>query len=94
MSFVNSPAASMNCQREAWNISLPIIDEPVDPLLSQLPSVLMVIVVNSPAENHQSFRMSIPNVGKILQQLLRVSTDPLKQRPQELRSCLIWHFYF
>lgn len=73
----------------AGNMNLPIIDEPVDPLLSQPPSVFVVIVVNSPAENHQSFRLGIPNVGKILQQLLGVATDPLKQRPQEMWSRLL-----
>lgn len=46
--------------------SIPIIDKSVDPLLSQLPSVLVVIVVNSPAEHYQSFRVGIPNIGQVL----------------------------
>lgn len=73
-------------QRQAWSISIPIIDKPVDALLSQLPSVFMVIVVNSPAEDDQSFRLGIPNVGQVLQQFLRVSTDSLKKKKQTYKK--------
>lgn len=62
--------------------NLPIIDEPVNSLLPQLPSVLMVVVVIAPAKHHQTFRLGIPNVGKVLQQLLGVATNPLKEEVQ------------
>lgn len=52
--------------RCACCISPPVINEPIDSLLSQLPSVLMVIVVISPAEHHQAFRLGVPNVGQVL----------------------------
>ena len=64
------------------DIHIPIIDEPIDPLLSQLPSVLVVVVVVSPAKHHQAFRLGIPNVGKVLKQLFSVATDPLKEEVQ------------
>lgn len=52
--------------RCACCISPPVINEPIDSLLSQLPSVPVVIVVISPAEHHQAFRLGIPNVGEVL----------------------------
>lgn len=63
--------------------NLPIIDQPINTLLSQRPSVLMVIVVISPAEHHQAFRLGIRNEGKILQQLLSMGTDSLQEQPKK-----------
>ncbi|KAG7240188.1 hypothetical protein INR49_027228 [Caranx melampygus] len=60
-----------------------VSNESIDPLLSQLPSGLMVVVVISPAEYHQAFRLGIPNEGKVLKQLLRVPADPLKEQPRK-----------
>lgn len=58
---------------------LPVIDEAVDALLPQLLSVLVVVVVLSPAEHHQAFGLSLPDVVNVFQQLLRVGADPLKR---------------
>lgn len=63
-------------------MSLPVINEPIDSLLSELSSDLVVVVVFSPAEHHQAFRLGIANVGNVLQQLLSVATDPLKEEVQ------------
>lgn len=64
------------------HFSLPIVDEPINSLLSQHPSRLMVVVVLSPAEHHQAFSLGIPDVVKVLQQLFSVGTDPLKKEVQ------------
>lgn len=61
--------------------SLPVVDEAVDALLPQLPPVLVVVVVISPTENHQAFRLGVADVGDVLQQLLCVATDSLKKEP-------------
>lgn len=52
-----------------------IVDEAIDSLLPQRPPGLVLVVVLPPAEHHQAFRLGIPNVGKVLQQLLSVGTD-------------------
>lgn len=70
-------------QMNLWRFNTPIVDESIDPLLSQLPSGLMVVVVISPAEHHQALRLGIPNEGKVLKQLLRVPADPLKKAAKE-----------
>lgn len=45
--------------------NLPVIDEAINSLLSQLPSDLVLVVVLSPAEHHQAFRLGIFNVGQV-----------------------------
>lgn len=52
-----------------------IIDEPVDTLLFQLRPIFFVVVVISPAEHHQAFRLGLPDVVEVLQQFLGVATD-------------------
>lgn len=47
-------------------LNLPVIDEPINALLPQLPSGLVFIVVISPAEHHQAFRLCVTNVGEVL----------------------------
>lgn len=71
------------------HFNLPIIDEPINALLPQPPSVLMVVVVISPAEHHQPFRLGIPNEGEVLQQLLSVATDPLEEEDNEKNVVLL-----
>lgn len=59
---------------------LPIIDEPINALLSQLPPGFVIVVVISPAEHHQAFGLGISNEAKVLQQLLSVGTDSLGEQ--------------
>ena len=65
------------------NFNLPVINEPVDPLLSQLPPGFVVVVVVSPAEHHQAFGLSLPDVVEVLQQLLGVSADSLEEQQKQ-----------
>lgn len=65
---------------------LPVVDEAVDAFLSQLPPVLVVIVVISPAENHQAFRLCIADVGDVFQQLLCVAADSLERNQVQLSA--------
>lgn len=77
---------NININKTTWQLhkhvafDSPIIDEPINSLLSQLPSVLVIVVVISPAEHHQAFRLGIPDVGEVLKQLLGVATDTLKEQ--------------
>lgn len=48
------------------HLNLPIIDEPIDALLSQLPSGLVVVVVLSPAEHNQAFRLGVADESEVL----------------------------
>lgn len=66
------------CRGTEAVLCLPVVDEAVDALLPQLPAVLVVVVVVSPAENHQAFRLGVADVGDVFQQLLRVAADSLK----------------
>lgn len=69
--------------------SLPIIYEPINSFLPQLLPGFVVIIVIAPAEHHQAFGLSLPDVMQVLQQLLSVGTDALEdKRVQHMRkSC-------
>lgn len=77
---------NINISKTTWQLhkpvafNSPVIDKPINSLLSQLPSVLVVVVVFSPAEHHQAFRLGISDVGEVLKQLLGVATDTLKEQ--------------
>lgn len=68
----------------------PVVDEAVDALLPQLPPVLVVVVVVSPAENHQALRLGVADVGDVFQQLLRVAADALEKKRVGLSSETMW----
>ena len=59
---------------------VPVVDEPVYTLLPERPPVVMVIVVITPAEHDQAFRLGHLDVAHVFQQLLSMSTDTLGRR--------------
>lgn len=64
----------------------PVIDEPIDALLPQLPPGLVVVVVVSPAEDHQAFGLGLFDVVEVLQELLGVSADALEEQAPLFRK--------
>lgn len=63
--------------------NLPIIYEPIDSLLPELPPDCMVVVVVPPAEHHQAFGLSLPDVMQVLQELLGVGTNSLERKERK-----------
>lgn len=75
------------CQGAEAVLRLPVVDEAVDALLPQLPAVLVVVVVVSPAEHHQAFGLGVADVGEVFQQLLRVAADSLRRAEFGFQLC-------
>lgn len=55
-----------NVVLDGFYFNLPIVDQSINSLLSQLPSVLVLVVVIAPAEDHQTFTLGLPDVGEVL----------------------------